>query len=300
MFDINSLSEEERGLLEEVAKAKNQSIEEALKDLGWVKPPPPEQDEEVSLTAEEPVVVEEIATPSQPEAQVESELEEEAAEAELPPVAEEEVKEDESVEITGDLATASNICSLCGWDQALPVIGEPEHKDKLGFLQSVLGQKVFTKRYSIFGGNLKVTFRTLTIKEIDTLYEAAFKAQKLGVIATTADYYEYLNRLRLYLQLTGLSAKTTKLHVRLPEGLTKETHPDVNLYWDTFLKDKGLYKDKPLLCNQVADYVVKEVLKTEQLQRTITHECNNFNRLVAKLEACVDNQDFWKETEQPS
>jgi len=317
MFDFDSLSDEERGLLEEVAKAKGQSLEETLIELGHIKPQ--QEDDEVvtvagSTSSEELTSPHEVAgekvqpTPNEAILEAKMEREEEEAakppvdESSFPPIADEEETTESPEELQGsdDLATVNSVCSLCGWDQSMPVIPEPEHKDKLGFLQSILGQKVFSKRYSIFGGALKVTFRTLTIKEIDKLYEAAFKAQKLGVITTTADYYEYLNRLRLYLQISALSAKTSALHIKLPEGLTRETHPDVKSYWDEFLNKEGKKAESEPLVNRVADYVVKEVLKTEQLQRTITHECNNFNRLVAKLEACVDNQDFWKETEQPS
>lgn len=310
MFNFEGLSDEERSLLEEVAKAKNQSLEETLIELGHIKPQAEQDDQEISLGGTSQQVaedskqafnaVDEVSNPEPYEQLEESQMEKDEAAAELPPIAEEEEEADEVVSGTEELSTVNRICSLCGWDQAMPVIPEPEHKDKLGFLQSILGQKVFSKRYSIFGGALKVTFRTLTIKEIDKLYEAAFKAQKLGVIVTTADYYEYLNRLRLYLQISALSAKTSALHIKLPEGLTRETHPDVKSYWDEFLNKEGKKAESEPLVNRVADYVVKEVLKTEQLQRTITHECNNFNRLVAKLEACVDNQDFWKETEQPS
>ena len=106
--------------------------------------------------------------------------------------------------------------------------------------------------------------------------------------------------MRLYLQLTAMSSKISAIHIRLPEGLSEETHPGLSSYWDKFLEEKGkLDKDLPLV-QQVSEYVILEVLKSEHLQRIVTQECNRFNRLVVKLEACVDNPDFWKETEQPS
>ena len=176
----------------------------------------------------------------------------------------------------------------------MQTIPDPDSKDKIGFLQSVLGHKVFSKKYTMFGGNLRITFRTLAIREIDILYQAAFQAQKDERILTTTDYYEYLNRLRLHLQLTSFSAKTASLHIKLPEGLSRDTHEGCSSYWDEFLeKEAILDKDKPLI-QQVSDYVIDKVMKTEHLQRTITHECSKFNRLVAKLEASVDNPDFWE------
>ena len=47
---------------------------------------------------------------------------------------------------------------------------------------------------------------------------------------------------------------------------------------------------------QIEEYVLTKVLKTEHLQRVIGHTCNKFNRLVSKLEASVDNENFWNET----
>lgn len=302
MFDPDRMSEEERKLLEEVAKAKGQTLEETLIELGHIKPN--QEDEVVTLESEILTVETPIQVAAEPPELVQRSTEIEVIpEAEPPPMAEEEPEvtpeEDEDDSVPG-LSTVNNMCVQCGWDQSIPVIAEPEHKDKIAFLQAVIGQKVFSKRYTMFGNMLRVTFRTLTIKEIDSLYQETFRAQKEGIIVTTADYYEYLNRLRLYLQISSLSATSSALHIKLPEGLTVETHPEVKSYWDTFLKKENRLDPEKSLVQQISEYVVTEVLKTEHLQRTVTHECNKFNRLVAKLEACVDNSDFWKEIEQPS
>jgi hypothetical protein len=221
----------------------------------------------------------------------------------VPPQAAEEIVPEVEPEPAANSkpATMRQLCIQCGWDQDVPTIPEPEHKDKIAFLHAVLGQKVFSKRYLLFGGNLRVTLRTLTIKEIDALYAETFKAQKAGLIATAADYYEYLNRLRLYLQLTGLSSRQTATHIKLPEGLTPETHPDAESHWEEFLKKENAFKeDGNSLVMQIEEYVLSKVLKTEHLQRTIGHTCNKFNRLVSKLEASVDNENFWNETEPQS
>jgi hypothetical protein len=310
MIDPNKMSDEERELLEEVAKAKGQTLEEALIALGHSVAP--KQDVTVSFQGQSetepvvaPVVVETPVEASKPVAddlaiEVTPEFDPPA-----PPAAEDDESHEpalaeEDDDYAGSGSTIKQICVQCGWDQDQPTIPEPEHKDKIGFLQSVLGHKVFSKRYLMFGGQLRVTFRTLSIREIDTLYQAAFRAQKEEQILTTADYYEYLNRLRLYLQLTSFSAASTSMQIKLPEGLSKDTHEGCASYWDDFLKEQALFDENKPLIIQVQNYVIEKVMKTENLQRTITHECNKFNRLVAKLEACVDNPDFWEETEQPS
>jgi len=323
MIDPSKMSEVERELLEEVARSKGHTLEEELVALGHAVTPaedvavsfegtsqtaePPIKEATPAFMDSDPLAVEthpEVEKPADPEpvvddlhVEVESDFE-----PPPPPAAEDDEPSpaDDGDDGEGIGGSIKQICVQCGWDQDIATIPEPEHKDKIGFLQSVLGHKVFSKKYKMFGGNLRITFRTLSIREIDTLYQAAFLAQKEERILTATDYYEYLNRLRLYLQLTSFSAKTSSLQIRLPEGLSRDTHEGCESYWDEFLQKEGIFDKEKALIQQVSDYVIDKVMKTEHLQRTITHECSKFNRLVAKLEASVDNPDFWNETEQPS
>jgi hypothetical protein len=311
VIDIQSISDEERQMLQEIAKQKGQTLEELLTALGHgLKPPPQAAQVEPEVvfagteTVETPLITE---TPPD----LNSGFKTEVPPVDVPPpppAAEEPPVNTEPA--TGELekpATLNQLCIQCGWDQDVPTIPEPDHQDKVAFLQTILGQKVFVKRYALFGGSLRVTFRTLTIREIDTLYQETYRAQKVGIVSTSQDYYEYLNRQRLFLQLIGLTAEQSALHIKLPDGLTKETHPEANRYWLDHLQQENYYKEpdpsdpnSPSLMMQVQDYMLDRIIRTEQLQRTITHTCNKFNRLVAKLESCVDNPDFWNETKPQS
>jgi hypothetical protein len=309
MLDPSQMSEEEQKLVEEVAQAKGQTVEETLAELGHELPRAAEQDETVSLeSAGDSVAVSEPIVVEAEEAVTASEVPDTGPSLEPPPppAAEEEGEEsepDNSEELKNDEelpATLSHNCQHCGWDSRHDVIEEPTKADKLSFLQSILGGATFSKRYSLFGGNLRVTFRTLTIKEIDKLYEAAYAAQKSGLIATTSDYYEYLNRLRLHLQLTSVTGKNVPLHHKLPDGLSMITNNSAKSNWVDFLKEKKVYDEDKTLALQIQEYVLDNILKTEQLLRVVTFECQKFNRLASKLEARVDDPDFWNETGQPS
>ena len=318
MIDLSRISEDERNLLAEVAKAKGQTLEEALISLGHV--PPPRQDIKLEDTKVEFVgvnIVEDTteSTPMVLEPPLQVQRENNAAIEDAvpslpsdfaisePPMAADTAPEADKLD-DGQLGSALHICPQCGWDCNMPVIEDPSHTDKLGFLHMLLGQKVFTKRYLLYSGHLRVSLRSLTLREIDVLYQETFKAQKMGVITTDHDYYEYLNRLRLYLQLTSLSAQQSALHITLPDGLTKETHPSAESFWDVFLKEKGCYKEETdngsSLVDQIKDYVLTNVLCTEHLHRIVSNTCSKFNRLVVKLEVCVDDPNFMNEIEQPS
>jgi hypothetical protein len=321
MLNPKTISDDERKVLEEVAKAKGKTLEQVLIDLGHTLPGQPDKKvefagkKEESAPAPEPVVVLQPPAVEKPQASnsninfensIIPDFEPPKADSTPmpPPAANEEPAPAEDTESEPENrrpATMRQVCIQCGWDQDVPTIPEPEHKDKIAFLHAVLGQKIFSKRYLLFGDNLRVTLRTLTIKEIDALYAETFKAQKAGLIVTAADYYEHLNRLRLYLQLIGLSSRQTATHIKLPEGLSPETHPEADLHWEEFLKKENCFKeDGTGLVQQIQDYILSKVLKTEHLHRTIGHTCNKFNRLVSKLEASVDNENFWNETEPQS
>lgn len=317
MINPKTISDEERKVLEEVAKAKGKTLEQVLIDLGHTLPGQPdkkvefagkteEKPEEPRVVLQPPTVTKEVEPEQHKNLETASIPDFEppvpAAEVPVPPQAAEEVVPEKEPENEPDRpTTGQQVCIQCGWNQDVPTIPEPEHKDKIAFLHSVLGQKVFSKNYLLFGGNLRVSLRSLTIKEIDALYAETFRAQKAGLIVTSADYYEYLNRLRLFLQITGLSSRQTATHIKLPEGLTPETNADAESYWEDFLKKEKCFKeDDTSLVMQIQEYVLDKVLKTEHLQRTISHTCHKFNRLVSKLEASVDNENFWNETEPQS
>ncbi len=299
-MDIEKLSESEKRLLEELASAQGVTVQRYVADNYSSPDPTPapavaepvqvtstlEEGDELEVTAEDPW---EAANP-----------------ADLPdlpppaPAAEEEPPQpspDSAGFETGD--SSIPICSQCGWDQRMPTIAEPDHSDKMRFLQAVLGGKLFSKSYKVFDGNLKIGFRVLTVREIDAIYSQTFKAQSDGLIQTTTDYWEYINRLRLFLQLNQVSTQSIAgTHTTLPDGLSDETSPDANLTWEAFLRKENLLTDEPLTL-QLEQYLQRNVLKTETVQRIVTNTCNQFNRLVTKLELCVDTPDFWKETEQP-
>lgn len=314
-MDINSISEVEKELLAEVAKAKGKTVNELLIELGHIQPPQSSTSVEFKGQVAEAVEPQLATTPVSTEIPrfddaIQTEFEPPPppiAAVESPPPAIDDLVDEPEIDERLAPATFKQICVQCGWDQEQATIPEPEHSDKIAFLHAVLGQKVFSKRQTVFGGQLRLTFRTLSIREIDAMYQETFRAQKAGMISTAADYYEFLNRLRLYLQLTAMSSAKTVMQIKLPEGLNRETHPGAASYWDDFLKEQPGYQaintdatDTPTLLIQIQDYILTHVLKTEHLQRIVAHTCNKFNRLVVKLEMSVDNPDFWEETEPQS
>lgn len=276
MADVSNLSDMELKLLQEVAKAKGLTLEQVLIEQGY-KAPAQEPEPAGPVTKEHPHVFSEFTEP------------EEAVPP--PPMVEEEAASD----LDNKKTTLTSICPQCGWDQELPVLVDPTRADKQVFLQSILGQKVFVKKYLVLGGNLEIDFRGLTLAEIDACYTAASAALKAQQLATNTDYYEYINRLRMGLQFTGLASNNKTLFHRLPDGLNRVSNPSATLFWDDFLREKGLTNTDTSLVDQVCEYVTNNVLPTEHLQRIVTTKCAEFNRLVGRLEVAINDENFWKE-----
>lgn len=189
------------------------------------------------------------------------------------------------------------VCPRCAWDLKTPVGPEPEYFDKLKFVTTMLANKPFQKQYELFNGELLVTFRSLRPKEIDACYGHIVYDMNEGKIKFQGDIYEMVNRYRFYLQLVELRTRTGEgMSFEFPDGFTPSTNPKATSFWelpaDLPENSKGL--------DIVEEYITSEVLTTESLHRVVAATCRDFNRLVAQLEAMVDNANFWKPTETPS
>lgn len=191
---------------------------------------------------------------------------------------------------TGTSELARN-CQHCGWDLAMPDPTEPTDNEKHTFLQSVLGMQTFTQSYPLLGGNVMVRFRTLTTREIDACYQQLYRERDRGELVSDLDFVERITRLRLYLQIQRYYTKDgTKFDHDLPDGLSKSTNPNAEVCWDQDMPDT----QEPLLL--IEKHLQDNVLVNETVSRIVLQACNRFNRLVSKLEAMVDNENFWRAT----
>lgn len=201
---------------------------------------------------------------------------------------------------TGAAGVTLTNCPHCLWDLADPDIPEPPYSDKLAFTQCFLGMRPFTKAYPILNGAAEVTFRTLTTREVDVVYKQAYKDKTDGKLPTDYDYWERLNRYRMFLQIQSFRASGPDGFFKdLPDGYSKETNPAGNGFWVQPEQAADIHADETAL-PVIETWMIEEVLKTEQLFRTVNTLCNGFNRLVSKMEAMVDNSDFWRPTGEQS
>ena len=191
-------------------------------------------------------------------------------------------------------------CPHCQWDLAVSDIPEPPYSDKMAFLHCLLGEKPFVKEFPLFNGNVLVSFRTLTTRELDVIYKQAYKDRQDGKLPNELDYYERLNRYRMLLQLQKFQTVGPNGFVKdLPDGYSEAANPGCTGTWVSKENEAKLTPDETGI-PVIEEWMVEEVLKSEHVFRLVNVTCNQFNRLVSKMEAMADNSDFWNPTGEQS
>lgn len=191
-------------------------------------------------------------------------------------------------------------CPHCQWDLSVPDVEEPNYADKMSFLHCMIGDKPYLKEIPLFGGAVVVVLRTLTTKEIDKVYSQAYKDRQDGKLPNELDYWERVNRYRLMLQLQSFrSTGANGFSKDLPDGYSQASNPTATGFWVT-AEQEGQMAPGDTGLPDIEAWMIDEVLKTEAVFRIVNNACNQFNRLVARLEAMADNSDFWKPTGEQS
>lgn len=200
-----------------------------------------------------------------------------------------QVAEPEEEDDSTGVSVPMTECPHCAWPLHLDDPIEPDQETKMRFQASVLGQKPFLQKYPLFGGAATLTLRSLTTREVDTIYKQAFYEQQNGILQSLDDFNERVNRMRVYLQLYALEYADGRL-IDLPDGLSVESNPNASAFWS------GDVPEGQTMLVGIERYILDKVLTTESLVRMVGNLTATFNRLVAKMEAMIENPDFWKPT----
>ena len=176
-------------------------------------------------------------------------------------------------------------CAHCGWDTRKQELTEATSEDKADFVQSILGGIRFKKVYSVFGDQLRITFRTLTSAESDMAYKQLVvdcnNDIQTKILGDTSFYWRTLMAYRCILSVEKLESN---------EGITEI--PAIS----EISVDEGSYSKPNTKLSAIFDEMVAQVMPTEIVRTTITHLYTEFQSLCEKLQAMAESKDFWKAT----
>lgn len=200
---------------------------------------------------------------------------------------------------TGAAATLTH-CPHCNWDLSLDDIAEPDYADKVSFVQAMAGDIPYIRRYPLFNGMVEVTFRTLTMREIDIVYAQTYADREGGKLGSEVDFWEKINRYRLALQVVSYKSEGKNgFFKELPDGYSASANPHATSLYVPAEEEAKLEQGKTALPT-ILDWFCSDLIKNETVFRIVYNACNQFNRLVSRMEAMADNTDFWKPTGEQS
>jgi hypothetical protein len=188
-------------------------------------------------------------------------------------------------------------CPRCDLDLGRRYEINPTPSDLLNYKASLLGAQPFQKVYSLYDGEIQVTFRELFNSELDAILQQCMLLQRsqqtdsqlYDPAYNQAQAMDWFGRYRLALQITGYASQSNDVKVICPKSLKD---------WVTEAKlDPGSPTDPhttPLA--QIYAIVADELLKTETMARILYQVQGDFNRLLNKMEANRDTPGFLKRT----
>jgi len=172
-------------------------------------------------------------------------------------------------------ANVDNSCPRCGYVFGTE-LAEATDEDKRQFLQAVLGGKRFTKEVYLFGGRIRVVFRSMTPSEREMAYRQVDAETAAKDIVAPGQYVRHFVDYALVISLAEFQ--------RLGQAEVKLAPVNEMSY------NEELYKT-PL--PQLLQYVHDKLFVVESIRRAVGLEFTKFQRLQELLEVKADDPDFW-------
>ena len=175
-----------------------------------------------------------------------------------------------------------NKCPHCGWDASKGELTTVTEQDKTDFVQSILGSIRFKKVYELYGGRIKITFRTLTTAESDMAYKQllvdAQNDLQSKILGDTSFYWRTLMAYRAVIAVERIESENSIIDIPPID----EIEVDADSYAKPNTKLYALFDD-----------LVSQIMPSEMLRNSISHLYTEFQALVEKMQAMAESKDFW-------
>jgi hypothetical protein len=177
-------------------------------------------------------------------------------------------------------------CPHCSHRLADPVDLVPDQMDKMVFLQAITSGQRFKKAFSLFGGTVQITLKSLAINEIETCLAQVAYDQRDGKIVSYDQSTMALMDYRLSLSLDSI--KVGDQFVELPETLDDWEVEEVK-------PGKGPLQTKiPKITEWLQTHTP---LNRDFIWRAVGQMSLKFHKLANYMEARAPDADFWSATE---
>lgn len=186
--------------------------------------------------------------------------------------------------------------------QLSAAMADPSEEDQDLYLQAWLAERPFQKTYTILGGQVQVTYRALTTREIDLMHRQIFRENRRQEMSEF-DLTERILRLRLCTQL--LRVRSPSFDHELHPAVAPEVYPGASSYWfegplhlPEKEDDESAKGDTPLLA--IERHVMNNVLRSENIHKALLQLCTEFNRLSGRLDILVRAPGFFLPAAAPA
>ena len=171
------------------------------------------------------------------------------------------------------------LCPHCGWDLDREDTVRPTDEERRQYLAVLWGGR-FRKTYELYGGALKLTFRTLTTAEVDAITTQLFVDQRRGGILNAADLGYESGRYRLVASLERVEKDGLVAH---------DCQPVSEVPWPGPGEDDD---PRQTVLPTLRKYYDANVWPTEMLFSVVQEAFRRFASLVSKLCDGLDDPNF--------
>lgn len=281
-FDMNKVQTVD---IEALPAEKQQELQQAMQDMLQKEAARQQQAAEIPTPANPTVGVaiqEALAAAAEevPPKMPESPTQPAATQPEVPPTTSTEQPTTPDTSPTANSgsptgATAEPTCPHCGHNLNEPDTIEPTNDDKYSFRAAMLGGKRFYKTISLFSGDMKVTYRTLSSEEASLCLEQLAADALAGRIESDQAWWCQHMLYRLVCGLESIHVETglTRMPALCDIEYDRETHKTA--------------------LPQLLKYLFREVLPNENIRRFVGREFLRVQKMVDNMEARLDDENFW-------
>lgn len=180
-------------------------------------------------------------------------------------------------------------CPHCGWNLRKEDHAEADMEDRRNFVQSILGNFRFKKKFNLFNNEYRVTFRALTSKECDMAFrQIVLDSQydyKNNVAASTDFYWRNLQAYRLAMSL---------------QCIDSDSYGSIDIPSLDEADILGVSNDPLQIQSKLPpylNYVLDSFLPLESTRAVIAHAYFEFQQICDKLQVMAESPNFWKAIE---